>query len=203
MEGNSKTALIIVDVQNDFVPGGALAVPEGDKVVEIINRVQPNFDLVVATQDWHPSNHGSFASSHPGKKPGGIVRLSGLPQILWPDHCVQNTTGAQFVPGLETARIAKVFRKGTDPELDSYSGLFDNGHRNSTGLGEYLKEQGVTEVFIGGLATDYCVKYTALDCVQFGFRTHVIKEACRGVNLVPRDSEQAILEMRRAGIEIE
>lgn len=202
MEGIRKTALIIVDVQNDFVPGGALAVPEGDMVVEIINRAQPNFDLVVATQDWHPSDHGSFASNHPGKKPGGIVRLNGLPQILWPDHCVQNTTGAQFVPGLDTSRVARIFRKGTDPDIDSYSGLFDNGHRKSTGLGEFLRQEHVTDVYIAGLATDYCVKYTALDCVRLGFHTHVIKEGCRGVNLVPRDSDQAILEMRRAGVDM-
>lgn len=198
----SKSALIIVDVQYDFIPGGALAVPEGDKIIPIINRLQPNYDLVIATQDWHPPNHGSFASNHPGKKVGDITSLSGLPQILWPDHCVQGTHGAEFVQELETARIAKVFQKGTDPEIDSYSGMYDNGHRKSTGLAEYLKEQGVTDLYLVGLATDYCVKFTALDAVKEGFRVHVIREACRGVNLLPRDVDRSIDQMRKAGVEI-
>src|SRR3954468_12732007 len=151
-------ALIIVDVQNDFVPGGALPVPEGDKVLPVINNLQPKFDLVVATQDWHPASHGSFAANHPGKKPGDVIQLKGLPQILWPVHCVQNTTGAAFVPTLDAKRIAKVFPKGTDPQVDSYSGFFDNGRQKATGLAEYLKQRGVTELYIVGLATDYCVK---------------------------------------------
>jgi nicotinamidase/pyrazinamidase len=198
----SKSALIIVDVQNDFIPGGALAVPEGDKVVPIINRLQPNFDLVVATQDFHPSGHGSFASSHAGKKPGDITRLAGLPQILWPDHCVQGTPGVEFVNELETARFARIFQKGTDPGIDSYSGMYDNGHQKSTGLSEYLKEQGVTDLYLVGLATDYCVKFTALDAVKEGFKVHVIREACRGVNLLPRDVDRSIDQMRKAGVEI-
>jgi nicotinamidase/pyrazinamidase len=198
----SKSALIIVDVQNDFIPGGALAVPEGDKVVPIINRLQPNFDLVVATQDFHPSGHGSFASSHAGKKVGDITRLAGLPQILWPDHCVQGTPGVEFVNELETARFARIFQKGTDPGIDSYSGMYDNGHQKSTGLSEYLKEQGVTDLYLVGLATDYCVKFTALDAVKEGFKVHVIREACRGVNLLPRDVDRSIDQMRKAGVEI-
>jgi len=198
----SKSALIIVDVQNDFVPGGALAVPEGDKVVPIINRLQPNFDLVVATQDFHPPGHGSFASSHAGKKVGDITRLAGLPQILWPDHCVQGTPGAEFVKELETARFARIFQKGTDPGIDSYSGMYDNGHQKSTGLAEYLKEQGITDLYLVGLATDYCVKFTALDAVKEGFKVHVIREACRGVNLLPRDVDRSIDQMRKAGVEI-
>lgn len=198
----SKTALIIVDVQNDFIPGGALAVPDGDMIIPIINRIQPNFDLVIATQDFHPAGHGSFASSHEGKKVGDITRLAGLPQILWPDHCVQGTAGAEFVEQLETARIAKVFQKGTDPGIDSYSGMYDNGHLKSTGLAEYLKEQGVTDLHIVGLATDYCVKFTALDAVKEGFKVHVIREACRGVNLLPRDVDRSIDQMRKAGVEI-
>ncbi len=198
----SKSALIIVDVQNDFVPGGALAVPEGDKIIPIINRIQPNFDMVVATQDFHPAGHGSFASSHPGKKVGDITRLGGLPQILWPDHCVQGTFGSEFVSDLETARIAKIFQKGTDGDIDSYSGMYDNGHKKSTGMAEYLKEQGVTDLYIVGLATDYCVKFTALDAVKEGFKVHVIREACRGVNLLPRDVDRSIDQMRKAGVEI-
>jgi nicotinamidase/pyrazinamidase len=199
----SKSALVIVDVQYDFVPGGALAVPEGDKVIPVINRLQPKYDLVVATQDWHPNGHGSFASSHAGKKVGDIANLAGLPQVLWPDHCIKGSHGAEFVKDLETARIARIFQKGTDPGIDSYSGMYDNGHRKSTGMAEYLKEQGITDVYIAGLATDYCVKFTALDAAKEGFSVHVILEACRGVNLLPRDVDRAVGQMRKAGIEIE
>ena len=162
-------ALIIGDVQNDFCPGGALPVPGGDQVVEVINRMQPKFELVVAIQDWHPADHGSFAANHPGRSPGEQIELAGLPQILWPVHCVQGTPGAELHPGLDRSRIARVFRKGTDPSVDSYSGFFDNGRRSSTGLGEYLKDQGVTDVYICGLATDYCVKATAMDAANLGF----------------------------------
>lgn len=199
----SKRALIIVDVQNDFVPGGALAVPEGDQVAPVINELQKNFDLVVATQDWHPRNHGSFAANHFGRKPGEVIDLNGLPQILWPVHCVQDTKGAEFLTELDTSRVARVFQKGTDAGIDSYSGVFDNGHRKSTGLGNYLREQGVTEVFVAGLATDYCVKFTALDCAKLGFKTHVVAAGCRGVNLKPDDSKNALEELRRAGVGVE
>jgi len=193
-------ALILVDVQNDFVPGGALPVPAGDRVVPVCNRLQPAFDLVVATQDWHPRDHGSFAANHPGKKPGDVIDLNSLRQILWPVHCVQNTPGAQFVPGLDMTRVARVFQKGTDPGIDSYSGFFDNGHRRPTGLGDYLTQQAVTDVFVVGLATDYCVKFTALDARQLGFKTHLIIDACRGVNLRPGDVDEAVEEMRKAGV---
>ena len=195
-----KRALILVDIQNDFIPGGALAVAGGDKVVPVANRVQQAFDLVLATQDWHPANHGSFAASHPGKKPFEQIELNGLPQTLWPVHCVQNTPGAELARALDRERIAKVFPKGTDPNIDSYSGLFDNGHRRSTGLGEWLKAQAVTEVFVCGLATDYCVKLTALDAAKMGFKTHLIEDASRGVNLRPDDVRNAIEEMKRAGV---
>lgn len=193
-------ALVIVDVQNDFCPGGALAVPEGDQVVEIINRIQPQFDLVVATQDWHPTQHGSFAANHPGRRPCEVIDLAGLPQILWPMHCVQGTPGAELHAALDRSRIARVFQKGTDPQIDSYSGFFDNGHRKATGLGDYLKEQGVTDVYVCGLATDYCVKYTALDAVKLGFKTHVIEDACRGVELHEGDVRRAVEEMRGQGV---
>jgi nicotinamidase/pyrazinamidase len=193
-------ALVIVDVQNDFCPAGGLPVPEGDAVVPAINRIQPRFDLVVATQDWHPANHGSFAASHPGRSPGDRIELAGLSQILWPVHCVQRTPGAELHPRLDRPRIAAIFRKGVDPNVDSYSGFFDNGRRASTGLDKYLRDRGVTAVYVCGLATDYCVKHTALDAVSLGFRTHVIVEACRGVDLRPGDSLLAIEEMRRQGV---
>lgn len=194
--------LILVDIQNDFLPGGALAVPEGDAVIPVANKLQASFPLVVATQDWHPSNHGSFAASHPGKQVFQQIELNGLPQTLWPVHCVQNTKGAELVASLYRERVAKIFPKGTDAGIDSYSGLFDNGHRKSTGLGEWLKGQGVMEVFVCGLATDYCVKFTALDAAQMGFKTHFIEDASRGVNLQPNDVKNAIEEMKRAGVTV-
>jgi len=195
-------ALILVDIQNDFLPGGPLAVPEGDKVIPVANKLQALFPLVVATQDWHPRDHGSFAVSHPGRNVFEQAELNGMPQTLWPVHCVQNTQGAELAAGLNRERVAKVFPKGTDVGIDSYSGLFDNGHRKSTGLGEWLKEQGVTEVFVCGLATDYCVKFTALDAAQMGFKTHLIEDASRGVNLQPDDVKNAIQEMKRAEIAV-
>lgn len=193
-------ALILVDIQNDFLPGGALPVPHGDDVIPVANRVQAAFDLVVATQDWHPADHGSFAVHHPGRKPCELAELGGLPQVLWPVHCVQGTFGAAFAPGLATERIARVFPKGTDLEIDSYSGFFDNGHRKATGLGDFLRTQGVTDVYLLGLATDYCVKATALDAVGLGFVTHVVVDGCRGVELHPGDADRAIAEMRAAGV---
>jgi nicotinamidase/pyrazinamidase len=167
----SLDALILVDIQNDFVPGGALTVPEGDQIVPLANRLQQCFDLTVATQDWHPATHDSFATNHNGRKPGDMNALHGVPQILWPEHCVQNTPGAGFVPALDRTRWTKVFPKGTCPEVDSYSGFFDNGRRNATGLGDYLRERGATDLYLLGLATDYCVKFTALDARNLGFKT--------------------------------
>ena len=194
--------LILVDLQNDFLPGGALAVPRGDEVIPIANRLQERFDLVVATQDWHPPRHGSFASSYPGKKPGELVELAGLPQVLWPDHCVQGTAGAAFAPALTMARVEAIVRKGTDPAIDSYSGFFDNGHRKSTGLGDYLKGRGATDLYVLGLATDYCVKFTALDAVRLGFRTFLVQDGCRGVELSKGDVARALDEARKAGVQI-
>ena len=192
-------ALIIVDVQNDFCPGGALAVAGGDAVVPVINAMLPDFDVVVATQDWHPANHGSFAVNHPGTQVGQVVEWNGLPQVTWPAHCVQETVGAAFHPDLDTSGLDGVFRKGTDPAVDSYSGFFDNGRRHATGLGDFLKSQGITQVFVCGLATDYCVKWTALDALSLGFQTFVVASACRGVNLQPLDSQRALDEVTLAG----
>jgi nicotinamidase/pyrazinamidase len=197
-----KTALILVDIQNDFMPTGSLPVAQGDEVVPVANRMQRYFELVVATQDWHPPDHGSFASNHEGRKPGEMTDLGGLPQVLWPDHCVQGSQGAEFHRDLDRTRVARVFHKGVDADIDSYSGFFDNGHRRSTGLGEYLRERAVTDVYILGLATDYCVKYSALDALKLGFTTHVIEDGCRGVELNPGDVQAAIDEMRAAGVEI-
>lgn len=192
-------ALIIVDVQNDFCPGGALAVREGDATVPIINAILPAFDVVVATQDWHPADHGSFAANHPGASVGQIIELNGLKQMMWPPHCVQETRGAAFHPALDVSGLDATFRKGTDPNVDSYSGFFDNGRAHATGLGDYLKGRGVGTVFICGLATDYCVKWTALDALSLGFQTNVIADATRGVNLSPGDSEAALAEVVAAG----
>jgi nicotinamidase/pyrazinamidase len=193
--------LILTDLQNDFLPGGALPVPRGDEVIPLANRLGRHFELIVATQDWHPPHHGSFASHHPGKKPGEVIELGGIPQVLWPDHCVQKTPGAEFSQDLDRSRIHRVFRKGTHPEIDSYSAFYDNLHRRSTGLGEFLKEKGVTEVYLLGLATNYCVKFSALDAVGLGFKTYVIEDACRGIELNRGDIKKAYREMEAAGIE--
>ncbi|HMQ86533.1 MAG TPA: bifunctional nicotinamidase/pyrazinamidase, partial [Flavilitoribacter sp.] len=153
-------ALILIDLQFDFFNEGALPVPEAEQVLPVANRVMDHFGLIVASQDWHPANHGSFAANHWWRKPGQVIDLNGLPQVLWPIHCVQETFGASFHSGLDTSRIARVFRKGTDPGIDSYSCFFDNGHRKSTGMGDWLKDQKVTDLYFLGLATDYCVKFS-------------------------------------------
>lgn len=195
-------ALIIVDFQNDFLPSGSLPVPEGDTILPVINKLIDKFPLVVATQDWHPQDHGSFASNHPGKQIGDTVILGGISQILWPDHCVQNTKGAEFVSGLHTEKIAEIFRSGTDKHVDSYSGFLDNAKKHSTGLDQYLKERGVDEVFIVGLATDYCVKFTALDAIDLGFKAFLIKDASKGVNLQAGDVDKSLEEMQTKGVSI-
>lgn len=194
--------LILVDLQNDFMPGGALAVPDGDAVVAVANRLCRRFDLVVASQDWHPPDHMSFASQHAGRNPGEVVDLHGLDQVLWPDHCIQGSRGAAFHDSLDQRRLSSVFQKGTDRHLDSYSTFFDNARRKSTGLGEHLEAQGIKSVCLLGLATDYCVKFSALDAVSLGFRTRVVREGCRGIDLAEGDVERAWSEMKSAGIEI-
>ena len=195
-------ALIVVDIQYDFLPKGALAVPEGDAVIPVANRLMEHFDLLIGTQDWHPPNHQSFAVQHPGKKVGEVVMLNGMEQILWPVHCVEGSHGAEFHEKLNSHKFEKVFFKGTNPEIDSYSGFYDNGHLQSTGLGEYLKTRDVRSVYLLGLATDYCVKFSALDARRLGFETIVVRDGCRAVNLSQGDDERAFQEMVEAGVQL-
>jgi nicotinamidase/pyrazinamidase len=195
-------ALIVVDIQNDFLPGGALAVPEGDRVIPVVNALTPCFGHVYATQDWHPANHGSFAPNHPGRRPGDIVDLNGIEQVLWPPHCLQYSWGAAFAPTLDASRFEKVFQKGIDPGIDSYSTFYDNAHLRSTGLGEHLKEKGIGEIYILGLATDYCVLFSVLDARELGFTVNVVKDGCRGIELRPGDVARAFDRMRQAGASI-
>jgi nicotinamidase/pyrazinamidase len=192
-------ALILVDLQNDFLTGGALAVPHGDEVIPLADQLQRQFDLVLATKDWHPPNHGSFAANHPGKQAGDRIVLDGIEQILWPVHCVQNTHGAEFAAAFDTSRIAHAFHKGIDPKIDSYSTFFDNAHRRHTGLAQYLAKRGIKDIYLMGLALDYCVKYSTLDARQLGLHTHVIVDGCRGIELDPGDIDRALDEMRHAG----
>lgn len=198
---NPRT-LLLIDIQNDFLPGGALAVKGGDEILRPVNSILPNYDLIIATQDWHPPDHGSFAANHPGRSPYENIDLHGLPQTLWPAHCVQHTGGALFAPGLDTRPIRRVFEKGTDPQIDSYSGSFDNGRRRDTGLAGWLRGRGVTRLDICGLATDYCVKFSVLDALTEGFQVNVLLAACRGVGLGATDIPDAIEAMRAAGAAI-
>ena len=195
-------ALLLIDIQNDFLPGGALAVQHGDEVVPVANRLSASsrFDLVVVTQDWHPADHQSFATQHPGRSPGEVIDLHGLAQVLWPVHCVQGTLGASFAPGLDLGRVAHIAQTGMDPAVDSYSGFFDNGRRHATGLEAFLRARGVSKVTVMGLATDYCVKWTALDAASLGFSTEVVVDGCRGVGLTPADIPAALDELRAAGV---
>lgn len=192
-------ALIVVDVQNDFCPGGSLGVSGGDQVVPLINSVRGDFPLTVFTQDWHPKGHQSFASSHPGARVGEIIKVHGIDQVMWPDHCVQNTGGAEFHPDLDKRPGDPVFHKGELEAVDSYSGFLDNDREHETGLREFLRQQGVREVYVAGLATDYCVKFTVLDALRFALKVSVYQEGCRAVNLQPGDEARAYAEMEAAG----
>lgn len=194
--------LLIIDVQNDFLPGGSLAVTGGDQIIPLINELIPNYDYVVATQDYHPAEHASFAANNADSNIGDTINLGGIEQILWPTHCVQGTFGSAFSKDLNTAGIDCVFQKGTDAGIDSYSGFYDNGKLKSTGLADHLREVGATELHIVGLATDYCVKFTALDAIAEGFNTTLITDACRGVDLALGDCTLAIQEMCAAGVTI-
>lgn len=193
--------LLIVDVQNDFCPGGALAARGGDQIIPVINRLMPQFDLVVATQDWHPPEHKSFAVNN-GKNVGDVITLNGQPQVMWPAHCVQHTWGAELHPTLNSSGIRHISQKGQNPLVDSYSGFFDNDHKTATDLEAYLQQHHAKQLYICGLATDYCVKFSALDARRLGFETYVIEDACCAVNLQPGDSEKALGDMRRAGVHI-
>lgn len=175
-------ALLLIDIQNDFIPAGSLAVPDGNEIIPIVNHLQQQFDVVAATQDWHPLNHKSFAGNHTNKNVFDIIELHGLEQVLWPDHCVQGTKGAEFSKELNMNKVEAIFRKGTVSEIDSYSGFYDNGHLKTTGLANYLKGKQVSEVYIAGLAADYCVYYTAKDALLEGFTTIVIEDAVRAIN---------------------
>lgn len=193
--------LIITDVQHDFMPGGALGVAGGNEIVPIINALIPHFDHIFATQDWHPLHHISFASSHK-RKPGDVIRLGEIEQVLWPDHCIQNTHGADLAKGLRREKIEALFHKGVDPKVDSYSTFFDNSRKRSTGLADHLRKAHLTDLYFVGLASDYCVLYSVLDAVDLGFNTWVIRDACRGINLHPGDEEKAYETMRRKGARV-
>ena len=174
-------ALLLIDVQNDFMPGGALAVPDGDKIVPIINKIQHQFDLVLATQDWHPAGHASFASTH-HKNLYEVIDLNGIDQVMWPDHCLQGSRGADFHPKLKLNKIEAIFRKGTNPAIDSYSGFYDNAHLKSTGLSGYLKEKGINELYFAGLAGDFCVAFSVKDALAEGFAAFLIDDATRAID---------------------
>lgn len=199
---NITKALIVVDIQKDFCKGGSLAVPEGDAIVPKVNSLMKDFKLVIATQDFHPKNHKSFASNNEGKKVGELGELNGQVQVMWPDHCVQGTEGVTFHNNLDRNLIPVVVQKGTNPEVDSYSGFFDNDKKSSTGLGEFLKQEGIKEVVVVGLALDYCVKATALDAKNLGFDTTIILDATKAVNLSPDDGIKAIEELKNAGVKV-
>jgi nicotinamidase/pyrazinamidase len=183
MNPDSHSVLLVIDVQNDFCPGGALAVPDGDQVISVIDRIAAAFEHLILTQDWHTPHHQSFSSAHPGKRPFESIEVSYGTQTLWPDHCIQGTRGAAFHPALNLTRAELILRKGFRPHIDSYSAFFENDRATSTGLGGYLRERGLTRVFLCGLAYDYCVGYSALDACRLGFEAVVIRDACRAIDL--------------------
>lgn len=195
-----KNALILIDLQNDFCLNGSLAVRDGEGVMPIANKLQAYFDCIIATQDWHPDDHLSFAANHDGQKIGDVIQLENISQILWPKHCIQYSNGAEFHPDLETKKVTRIFQKGTEKKIDSYSAFFDNAHLRSTGLEDYLRNQNINEIYLMGLATDYCVKYSALDAKELGFNVYVIEDACRGVELKQGDIERAKREMAERGV---
>lgn len=195
-------ALIIVDMQKDFMPGGALPTKEADQIISLINELMEKFSLIVATKDWHPKDHIGFAANHPGKNQGEVIEIDGIQQILWPIHCVQETAGAEFADGLDLSKIKQIFFKGVDPKIDSYSTFFDNAHQRETGLGDFLKSQGVQDVTIVGVATEYCVLYSALDAVELGFRVTVVRDACKPINLRTNDEREALALMKKRGVHV-
>lgn len=193
------TALLLVDIQNDFLPGGALAVPEGNEIIPVVKKLMASpFDLIVASKDYHPKGHISFASTH-GKKVGERINWQGYEQILWPDHCIQETKGCALEQSIDADKIDRVFLKGNDPKIDSYSSFFDNQRLRSTGLAEYLKEHRIQKIAIVGLATDYCVLWSTLDALSLGFEVDVIVDGCRGIDIQRGDVAKAFQEMEEAG----
>ncbi len=196
----SNSALIIIDVQNDFCTGGNLEVKNGEEVVNVINSISHLFGKTVATQDWHPTNHKSFASNNQGTKPLEMIELNGIMQMMWPDHCVQGTKGAEFHPDLNTNVIDLIIRKGTNPELDSYSAFLENDHKTKTGLSGYLKNLNINTLFFAGLATDYCVYFSAMDALDEGFKVFVIIDGCRGVDFPENNVARTVSLMKTAGI---
>jgi nicotinamidase/pyrazinamidase len=202
MIGKNKRALILVDLQNDFCAGGSLEVKDGDAVIPVANHLQSHFDVVVATKDWHPQDHMSFAANHAGGKVGDMIMVENLSQVLWPVHCVQESKGAEFHPELDVSRVDKIVYKGTDKTIDSYSAFFDNAHLRATGLGEYLQDKHIQDIYIMGLATDYCVKFSCLDAVLLVFKVHIIEDGCRGVELNSGDIQSALNEMKSVGVRV-
>lgn len=192
-------ALIVIDLQNDFCPGGALAVAGGDQIVPLVNEIAATAEHVILTQDWHPAHHSSFASSHPGKNPFENIEMPYGPQTLWPDHCIQGSGGAAFHPALNKSKAELIIRKGFRTAIDSYSAFFENDHKTPTGLAGYLRERGIGEITLVGLATDFCVAYSALDAVKQGFATTVRLDACRGIDL-GGSLEAMLTKMRAAGV---
>ena len=193
-------ALVIIDVQNDFLINGSLEVPHGDDVIEPINQIIRNYALVVATKDWHPLNHISFASNHPGKKIGDVIKVNNIDQVLWPNHCVQKSKGSDYPETLNYEKINKVFHKGINSQTDSYSGFYDNAKIRSTGLSDYLKAKNVTSIDFVGLVTEYCVKFTVFDSIEEGFKSRVILKGIKGINL--EESNKALKAMKSKGIDL-
>ncbi len=194
-------ALLVVDIQNDFCPGGALAVPDGDSIIPTVNKLISQFDIVIQTQDWHPDGHSSFASSHDGKEPFDTVEMEYGTQVLWPDHCVQGTKGAEFHPDLNTLKSQVIIRKGFRKAIDSYSTFFENDQKTSTGLTGYLNDRGITDLYTVGLATDFCVKWSILDGIDEGFTMHIIEDAVKGIDL-NGSLDEAWAEMKQKGVKI-
>lgn len=195
-------ALLIIDMQNDFMPWGALPTPHADELVPVINRLMAKFPIILATKDWHPKGHISFAANHEKANVGDVISVGDGDQILWPVHCVENTEGADFVEGLNTDKIQKVFYKGTDLEVDSYSAFFDNAHLRETGLSQYLKKRGIQDLYFVGVATDYCVLFSVLDALDLGFNATLISDGCRAINLSEGDETKAIEKMKRKGAKV-
>ena len=193
-------ALILIDIQNDFLPGGSLEVQKGDEIIDNVNSIMDNYNIVVATKDWHPRNHISFASNHKNKKVGQKITINNLDQMLWPDHCIKDSKGSEFPEKLDSHKIHKIFYKGIDSNIDSYSGFYDNGKIRSTGLSNFLKKSNINQVDIVGLATDYCVKYSSFDAFNEGFKTNILRFCVRGISV--ETTETAFKEMKDMGISI-